>query len=559
MSISSKPRAFLLFAALATACMLFAVVFAGQARAGTVLADVVVDDDGQAEPGNCDATTAAPDTIQEGVDAAAAGETVEVCPGTYNENVDLTGKTGLTLESTDGADVTTVDGTGAAGTDTILAEANNITIEGFTVTGAGRFGINQNNGTSNLDVLNSVILDNPNIGVVTATDGGNITGNLFEGNGSGLYFTTNASNITATDNDFDGNDAGIIFETGNTNNTVQSNNILNNGEGILFSTDGVGFAGNDISFNRIFGNDIGLDNNSGVAVTAINNWWGCNEGPNNDGCDTTEETTTGTVDADPFLVMDITADPNTIETNGGTSDITSSFDQNSDDQNVDQLFPDGVEVAFATNLGTVDPMSDQTEEAQAETVLTSDNRVGTANVTAELDAETVSTEVEIVGPGGTPPACTIVGTNGDDNLTGTEGNDVICGLGGNDRILGGSGQDTLFGQDGNDQLFGEGGADQLYGQGGDDGLFGGIGNDFLAGGVGNDGMNGQGNADQLFGQGGADLLIGADGNDQLYGQAGNDRLNSRDNVRGNDLANGNAGNDACVTDPGDRRVNCERG
>ncbi|MGH3087971.1 MAG: right-handed parallel beta-helix repeat-containing protein, partial [Rubrobacteraceae bacterium] len=318
---------------------------------------------------------------------------VLVCPGTYNEDVSIQGKAGLTLESTDGADVTTVDGTGTTGVDTILADSNDVTIDGFTVTGAGRFGINQNIGVSNLDILDNVILDNPNIGVVAATNGGEVSGNLFDGNGSGLYFTTNASNITATDNDFDDNGAGIIFETGNTNNTVQSNNILNNGEGILFFEGGTGFANNDISQNRIFGNDIGLDNNSDTPVTAENNWWGCNEGPNNDdGCDTTD----GTVDTDPWIVMDIRADPMIVNT-GGSSEIKVRFllNKGEGDLMVARDFPDGALVEFDAMRGMVDPKQDETTNGTAMTTLTTNSQKKAAVVTAELDAEKVKVRIKI--------------------------------------------------------------------------------------------------------------------------------------------------------------------
>ncbi|MGH3086578.1 MAG: hypothetical protein ACRDSJ_04590, partial [Rubrobacteraceae bacterium] len=79
MSLSSKPRAFAWLAALATACMLFAVVFADQARAGNgPSSPIVVNDDTADESANADCTAPDETTIQGGVDAAAVGGTVLV-------------------------------------------------------------------------------------------------------------------------------------------------------------------------------------------------------------------------------------------------------------------------------------------------------------------------------------------------------------------------------------------------------------------------------------------------------------------------------------------------
>ena len=53
-------------------------------------------------------------TIQAGIDAAMNGDEVVVAPGTYFETIDFLGKA-ITLRSSDGADVTIIDGSGPAG------------------------------------------------------------------------------------------------------------------------------------------------------------------------------------------------------------------------------------------------------------------------------------------------------------------------------------------------------------------------------------------------------------------------------------------------------------
>jgi hemolysin type calcium-binding protein len=74
-------------------------------------------------------------------------------------------------------------------------------------------------------------------------------------------------------------------------------------------------------------------------------------------------------------------------------------------------------------------------------------------------------------------ACTILGTDDDDDLTGSPFDDVICGLGGDDQIAGGGGDDVLDGGDGDDEINGGDGDDTLAGGPGEDCLLGGDGTD----------------------------------------------------------------------------------
>ena len=155
-----------------------------------------------------------------------------------------------------------------------------------------------------------------------------------------------------------------------------------------------------------------------------------------------------------------------------------------------------------------------------------------------------------------PPATTITGTSGDDELFGTVGNDVIDGLEGNDQINGGDGSDwvTYQGSLSAVQVFvgptGVGSASGGYGEDaftgienvvgsnfddfisasssnpvGIDNIFNGLGgNDTLLGGRGNDNLYGGEGQDLLFGQQGNDLLYGEAGNDFMRGGTGDDTL-----------------------------------
>lgn len=148
-------------------------------------------------------------------------------------------------------------------------------------------------------------------------------------------------------------------------------------------------------------------------------------------------------------------------------------------------------------------------------------------------------------PATAAPACTIVGTNGDDILTGTEGPDVICGrngndtihgLGGDDTLLGENGSDTIYAGDGNDVAYGGNGNDTIYGDAGHDELFGENGADVISGGDGADTLGGGNDGDSLFGGAADDRLLGERGTDLLVGDGGSDALS------------GGQGTDECVDD-----------
>ena len=75
-------------------------------------------------------------TIQSAIDAAQAGDEVVVSPATYNEAIDFLGKA-ITLRSSDGSTVTTIDGTGFGSSvvKCINGEGPDTVLDGFTITG----------------------------------------------------------------------------------------------------------------------------------------------------------------------------------------------------------------------------------------------------------------------------------------------------------------------------------------------------------------------------------------------------------------------------------------
>ncbi len=169
---------------------------------------------------------------------------------------------------------------------------------------------------------------------------------------------------------------------------------------------------------------------------------------------------------------------------------------------------------------------------------------------------------------------TLLGGEGNDQLTGSAGNDLIEGGPGLDRIEGLDGHDTLRGGDGsdlidggdgidfiqggngNDRLIGGNGSDHIEGGAGADQISGGPGNDTLIGGPGNDAINAGEGDDQVHADSGNDHASGGNGNDTVTGGQGQDRI---DGGEGNDTLGGDAGNDGIDGDNGDDRIDGDAG
>nr|WP_321498082.1 PGF-pre-PGF domain-containing protein [uncultured Methanolobus sp.] len=178
---------------------------------------------------DCDYTT-----IQAAVNAAYEGDTIVVTDGTYNENVDV--DKSVTIRSQNGAESTIIQALSAS--DNVFSvTANNVTINGFTVTGATDMpyaGINLE-GNSNCTIIN----------------------NIASNNKYGIYLYISENN-TLTNNTASSNDNDGIFMRLSSNNTLINNICRNNWDGINLLD----------SENNTLTNNTGNDSHNGICISS---------------------------------------------------------------------------------------------------------------------------------------------------------------------------------------------------------------------------------------------------------------------------------------------------
>ncbi len=137
-------------------------------------------------------------SIQTAIDNAVDTDEIVVAPGTYFEAINFLGKA-ITLRSSDGADVTTIDGTGFFHVvQCVTGEGPDTVLDGFTLTG----------GNADGDVFPDT---NTGGGMFNSTSNPTVTNCTFSGNtasssGGGMW--NSSSSPTVTNCTFTGNTAG---------------------------------------------------------------------------------------------------------------------------------------------------------------------------------------------------------------------------------------------------------------------------------------------------------------------------------------------------------------
>lgn len=274
--------------------------------------------------------------IQTALDAVDDDGTVNVAEGTYRES--LTIKRNVMLNGSGSDKTELIPAQVEDNVITISSGVTKATVNGFTITGA----------------INGV-------GIVNQGTGVTISNNNITDNGNGIVAAEKSE----------------TFITGNM--------IVHNDVGLISGSEST-----TLHFNSIYGNGVPL-NNIG-ALDATYNWWGSNSAPEIEG-----------VKNSPWLYMTFTPDP-TIVLNGSTSQLTANFN-NEYDGNIVSPFdpakghlPDGCSVTFTTNLGSVGSKTTtrQTINGVANAILTADEGIGTATVSAQMDHEILESTILII-------------------------------------------------------------------------------------------------------------------------------------------------------------------
>jgi hypothetical protein len=238
--------------------------------------------------------------------------------------------------------------------------------------------------------------------------GGGTVGTAISGN----TFTANkASGVSVADEFGDGPNRS--FE-------VVDNTLTNNLRGVRLtpsSTAGV----IEVHDNRISGNTTaGVINEGEGELDATANWWGCDAGPNQAGCDKA----TGPMDSGKWLVLTLSASPSQIYKSVGSTTLTASLTRDAAGEAVGSV-PGSTPVAFASTMGTVGAAEPTLDAGRAAAELAAPSSLGTADATVTVDGETVHASVQVIeapeGPKGETGATGAKGEKGEAGAKGEKG------------------------------------------------------------------------------------------------------------------------------------------
>jgi len=309
--------------------------------------------------------------IQDAINDALNGDTIEIVNGTFVENLVINKK--LTIKSVSGNNVIIIAANSSGPAITINSGGSGSIIQGLIINGS----VNLN--ANSCSISGNTIFGNGTSGIIASNSFNNtIFNNTITNNGFEGIHSSYSSNIISS-NIIYGCNSGIYSEY--SNDSIISNNLTDNYYGIWTynSTDA-------IHFNRITGNTYGLRNDIGT-VNATNNWWGSNANPSTNS--SIIWNVSGNVIANPWLVLGV----NVSSTNScGNTSVTADLTHNNQggDTSSQGHVPNGMPVDFSTTFGTI-VGSAYTVKGKATTILhLGSTQNATVITTASLDNQSVN-------------------------------------------------------------------------------------------------------------------------------------------------------------------------
>lgn len=216
--------------------------------------------------------------IQDGVDAALSGDTINVAAGTYPENVTiLPGKDNLQLLGS-GSDVTSIAPTGGRPVTLLgwVGLIDGFRIQGFTlVTDGALHAFLAGSGTPNSSIYNKnlefedIVVNGGQRGIgLNAVQGvtfDNVHLSNITGSGEGALEMTGVENLTFTGGSIEGNDIGVRLQPTDSGDVGEGYGPNNNIQ---------------IHDSSLVGNIIAVENQDATTIIdATDNWWGDASGP----------------------------------------------------------------------------------------------------------------------------------------------------------------------------------------------------------------------------------------------------------------------------------------
>lgn len=275
------------------------------------------------------------------------------------------------------------------GTGTVIADLN---IIGST----NNAGIYINNSFFNIIIGNNLKNNLDGIYIYNSTENSILDNNISNNIRNGISVNFNSENNAISGNKIQYNNASGINIVNSTYTTVFSNILFNNVlDGVYLNN-----ASSRINFNAISDNGrYGLYSLGNSTVDAKNNWWGSNNPKISSVYTSDINIVDGTTECDSWILLKIKSQTdrsnrsNNMYNNIITVDLTYN-NKGQDTSSGNDYIPDGIPISFTTTGGILNTQL-LTRKGKIANILET-NSLGTVNVTASLNYQSVSTSTSFL-------------------------------------------------------------------------------------------------------------------------------------------------------------------